>query len=474
MNFEPVIGIEIHVELNTKSKMFSSAPVTFGKMPNSQTVPYDLACPGTMPVVNKEAVKHGIRIATALNMTIDKLVMFDRKNYFYPDLPKGYQITQQERPIGKEGYVDIEVNGQVKRIGVERAHLEEDTAKQLHLGEMSLIDYNRAGTPLVEIVSKPDIRSGEEAMKYVEEIREIVTFLDASDGKMEAGSLRCDVNVSIRPVGETKFGTKVEIKNLNSIANVRSAIDYEVKRQSELILSGDVVRQETRRYDESKKCTSLMRVKTNAIDYKYFREPNIVPIQLSDEFVNETIRTMNKLPKQYKKELMEEGLSKYETEQLILNKSFVEYFNECLKLNVKSLKILWNFLLGDISAYINKELLTLNDLKFTKQNLVDLVNLLSDSKINSKQAKEVMGLMIKDGADPLKVIKDLGLEQVSDEGEVLKIVKEVLANNAQSIQDYKNGKDKALGYIVGQVMKASRGKANPSLAKELVLKEIGE
>ena len=445
MNFEPVIGIEIHVELNTKSKMFSSAPVTFGKMPNSQTVPYDLACPGTMPVVNKEAVKHGIRIATALNMTIDKLVMFDRKNYFYPDLPKGYQITQQERPIGKEGYVDIEVNGQVKRIGVERAHLEEDTAKQIHLGEMSLIDYNRAGT-----------------------------FLDASDGKMEAGSLRCDVNVSIRPVGETKFGTKVEIKNLNSIANVRAAIDYEVKRQSELILSGDVVRQETRRYDESKKCTSLMRVKTNAIDYKYFREPNIVPIQLSDEFVNETIRTMNKLPKQYKKELMEEGLSKYETEQLILNKSFVEYFNECLKLNVKSLKILWNFLLGDISAYINKELLTLNDLKFTKQNLVDLVNLLSDSKINSKQAKEVMSLMIKDGADPLKVIKDLGLEQVSDEGEVLKIVKEVLANNAQSIQDYKNGKDKALGYIVGQVMKASRGRANPSLAKELVLKEIGE
>lgn len=472
MNFEPVIGIEIHVELNTKSKMFSSAPVTFGKMPNSQTVPYDLAHPGTMPLVNKEAVRDGIKIATALNMSVDKLVQFDRKNYFYPDLTKGYQITQQEHPIGSEGYLDLDIDGKVVRVGIERAHLEEDTAKQLHLGDMSLVDYNRAGTPLVEIVSKPDMHSGLEAMKYVEEIREIVTFLDVSDGKMENGSMRCDVNVSIRPIGTTTLGTKCEIKNLNSIANVRAAIDYEVKRQAELILKGEQVRQETRRYDESNKCTTLMRVKTNAVDYKYFREPNIVPIKLSDEFVEETIKSMNKLPSVYKKELLAEGLSTYETDLLLANKEFVDYFNSCVELKVKSLKTLWNYLLGDISAYINKEFLKLSDLKFSPSDLVSLCNLVSDNKINSKQAKEVLGLMIKDGVNPEKIVKDLGMEQVSDEGEILEIVRKVLAENAQSIQDYKNGKDKALGYIVGQVMKASKGKANPSLAKELVLKEI--
>ena len=474
MNFEPVIGIEIHVELNTKSKMFSAAPVTFGKMPNSQTVQYDLSCPGTMPQVNKEAVRDGIKIATALHMSIDKLVKFDRKNYFYPDLPKGYQITQQFHPIGSEGYLDLDIDGKMVRIGVERAHLEEDTAKQLHLGDMSLVDYNRAGTPLVEIVSKPDMRSGLEAMKYVEEIREIVTFLDVSDGKMENGSMRCDGNVSIRPVGSEKFGTKCEIKNLNSIANVRAAIDYEVKRQSELILSGQEVRQETRRYDETNKCTVLMRVKNNAVDYKYFRDPNIVPIQLSDEFVKETQASMNKLPWVYKQELLDKGLSKYETELLIANKAFVYYFNDCVDLGVKSLKTLWNYLLGDISAHLNKEMLTLEDLKFSKQDLVNLCDLVSDNKINSKQAKKVMELMINDGADPLKVVKSLGLEQVSDPNAILAIVKDVLSKNEQSVTDYKNGKDKALGYIVGQVMKASRGKANPGMAKELVLKEIGE
>ncbi len=476
MNFEPVIGIEIHIELKTKTKMFSSTACQFGHAPNTETTPYDLACPGTMPVVNMQAVNYAIKLATALHMNIDKLVQFDRKNYFYPDLPKGYQITQQEHPIGSQGYVDIEVGGKTKRIRIERAHMEEDTAKQLHLADMTLIDYNRAGTPLVEVVSYPDMSSGEEAMKYVEAIREIVTFLGVSDGKMEEGSLRCDVNISLKPIGSSALGTKCEIKNLNSIANVRAAIDYEAKRQSELLLKGEQVRQETRRYDESKKQTSLMRVKTNAIDYKYFREPNIVPILLSDEFVNDAIKSMNKLPNQYKKELLEQGLNPKEAEVLLGNKELVDYFQQVADLGVKDIKVLWNYLMGDVLSYLNKQLVGhqgFDTLKFTPTNLKDFVNLVASKKINSKQAKQVLEIMYKEGKDPLKLVDELGLEQVSDTSLIEEIVDKVLANNAQSIADYKAGHDRALGYIVGQVMKESKGKANPSIAKELILKKLG-
>lgn len=476
MNFEPVIGIEIHIELKTKTKMFSATSSEFGHSPNSETTPYDLGCPGTMPLVNMQAVKYAIKLATALHMNIDKLVQFDRKNYFYPDLPKGYQITQQEHPIGSEGYVDIEVNDKVKRIRIQRAHMEEDTAKQLHLADMSLIDYNRAGTPLVEVVTYPDISSGEEAMKYVEAIREIVTFLGVSDGKMEEGSLRCDVNISLKPVGSSTLGTKCEIKNLNSIANVRAALDYEVKRQSEILLKGEQVRQETRRYDESKKQTSLMRVKTNAVDYKYFREPNIIPIRLSDEFVNEAIQSMNKLPSQYKQELLEKGLNKKEAEVLLGNKELVDYFEQVEALGVKDIKVLWNYLMGDVLSYLNKQLIGhqgFNTLKFTPSNFKDFVNLVASNKINSKQAKQVLEMMYNKGKDPLNIVKELGLEQVSDVSLIEDIVSKVLAENSQSIADYKAGHDRALGYIVGQVMKASKGKANPSIAKEIILKKLG-
>lgn len=474
MNFEPVIGIEIHIELKTESKMFSSAPCSFGKMPNSQTVPYDLGCPGTMPVVNKQAVIDGIRIATALHMKIDHLIQFDRKNYFYTDLPKGYQITQQEHPIGSEGYLDLDVEGKIKRIRIERAHLEEDTAKQLHLGDMTLVDYNRAGTPLVEVVSRPDIRTPEEAMKYVEAIREIVTFLDVSDGKMEEGSMRCDINVSLRPYGVEKLGTKCEIKNLNTINNIAAALDYEIKRQSEVLLKGEEVRQETRRYDETNRQTVMMRVKSNAVDYKYFREPNIVPIRLSDEFVQNAIDTMHKLPLVYRRELLDKGLNAKEADVLIADKAFVDYFDECAEAGTKDLKTLWNYLMGDISAYLNKDMLHLSDLKFSTANLKDFCNLVSEGKINSKQAKQVIETMLKDGTDPIKIVEELGLEQVSDVSAIQEMVKKIIAENAQSVADYKAGHDHALGYIVGQVMKASKGKANPSIAKDLILKEINK
>ena len=473
MEYEPVIGIEIHVELKTKSKMFSPAPCTFGEAPNTQTVPFDLAMPGTMPVVNEEAVVYGIKICSAMHMNIARTLYFDRKNYFYPDLPKGFQITQQFHPIGTKGYVELVIDGKTVRVGVDNAHLEEDTAKQVHLSDISLLNFNRCGTPLLEIVSEPDMHTGEEAMKYVETIREIVTYLGCSDGKMENGSMRCDINISLRPKGTTTLGTKTECKNLNTIANIRSAVDYEIKRQTEILENGGQVEQETRRWDETKKCTVLMRKKTNAIDYKYFREPNIVPIDLDEGFIYDAQHSMNKLPNQYRAELKQLGLSDYQIEELLKDREFVTTFEDCIKLGVKSPETLWNFLMVEILGYLNKKEETLNDLKFSKDYLVSLVNAVSTGKINSKQAKEVLAVMFEDGSDPVKIIKDKGLEQISDTSAIESLVEEVLNANAQSIADWQRGKDHALGYLVGQVMKASHGKANPSLAKELILKKIG-
>ncbi len=473
MEFEPVIGIEIHVELKTKSKMFSSAPCSFGESPNSQTVPFDLAFPGTMPVVNEEAVVYGIKICSAMHMNIAKTLYFDRKNYFYPDLPKGFQITQQFHPIGTKGYVEITVGGKEIRIGVDNAHLEEDTAKQVHLSDISLINFNRCGTPLLEIVSEPDMHSGEEAMKYVETIREIVTYLGCSDGKMENGSMRCDINVSVRPKGSTKLGTKAECKNLNTINNIKAAVDYEIKRQIEIIENGGVVEQETRRYDENKKATVLMRKKTNAIDYKYFREPNIVPIDLDDGFIYDAVHSMNKLPNQYRVELKKLSLTDYEIEELLKDRSFVLYFEDCVTLGVKNPTLLWNFLMVDILGYLNKNSLSLDQLKFHKDQLVSLLNTLHSGKINSKQAKEVLLEMLEDGKDPLSIIKEKGMEQIDDDSLITSLVQEVLNKNEQSISDWQRGKDHALGYLVGQVMKASLGKANPSKAKEFILAKIG-
>ncbi len=473
MEFEPVIGIEIHVELKTKSKMFSQAPCTFGEKPNSQTVPFDLAMPGTMPVVNREAVSFGIKVSKALNMDIAKTLYFDRKNYFYPDLPKGFQITQQFHPIGRNGFVEINIDGKTERIGVEQAHLEEDTAKQIHLNDISLLNFNRAGTPLIEIVSLPEMHSGLEAMEYVEAIREIVTYLGVSDGKMENGSLRCDINVSLREKGSKVLGTKAECKNLNTIQNIKSAVDYEIKRQTEILNNGGKVEQETRRYDEGLKQTVLMRKKTNAVDYKYFREPNIVPIDLDSGFIYDSIHSMNKLPNQYRKELKDDGLNDYEIEELLKDRDFVIYFEDCLTLGVRKPSVLWNFLLVDILGYLNKNEKTISSLPFGKEYLVSLINQLIDGKINSKQAKEVLSIMLSEGTNPLDIIKEKGMVQISDASAIEKIVDEVIEKNPQTVFDHQHGKDHALGYLVGQVMKNSHGKANPVLAKDTLLKKIG-
>ena len=475
MEFEPVIGLEIHVELKTKSKMFSSAPVTYGKEANSQTVPLDFGFPGTLPTVNKEGVIYAIRVSNALHMSVDHELHFDRKNYFYSDLPKGYQITQDRRPIGSEGYLEIEVNGQKKRIGIERLHIEEDTCKQLHFKDFTLLNYNRAGTPLIEIVSKPEIRSGEEAMKYVERIRSIVVFSEVSDGKMEEGSLRCDVNVSIRPKGSTTFGTKVEVKNINSISYVKNAIDYEVNRQKEVLESGGKVIQETRRYDDEHKLTVPMRLKTDAVDYKYFPEPNIIPIVLSDEFVNNAIASCPELAESKKERYLNEfKLSDYDASLLVSDKDISVYYDECAKLT-KAYKILANWINVEVLSYLNKNNVGIKDFPLSPEQLVSLVAMVEKNEVSSNQAKAIFAKMVEEHVDAKKASQILGISsQISDESYIQNIINEVLNENPQSIVDYKEGKDRALGFMVGQVMKKTQGKVNPKMTSEMLLKELGK
>ena len=475
MNFEAVIGLEIHVELKTKTKMFSSAPVAFGKEPNSCCMPLDLGFPGTLPTVNKEAVIYGIRVVIELHMDIDPELHFDRKNYFYSDLPQGYQITQNLRPIGSNGYVDLNTSNGIKRIEIERIHLEEDTCMQHHFRDYTLLDYNRAGVPLIEIVSRPNIRTGEEAQKYVEKIRSIVVFSDVSDGKMEEGSLRCDVNISLRPYGSDKFGTKVEIKNLNSTKFIQQAIDFEIERQSKLLLQNQTIRQETRRYDEAKRETILMRVKTDAVDYKYFPEPNITPIVLSDEFVNGAIKNCPELAdSKINRYINEYSLSEYDASLLVNEKSVSEFFDEAAKLT-KSYKLLANWINVDIASVLNKRNISINELNITPKSLVALISLIDSKEISNNQARDIFNKMIETGKDPLTIKNELGItSQISDESAIMELINETLNEFPQSIIDFKEGKSRALGFLVGQIMKKSHGKVNPKITSDLLLKELKE
>lgn len=474
MNFEAVIGLEIHVEMKTTSKMFSYAPVSFGKEANTETTYIDLGYPGSMPRLNKQGVINAIRVSNALHMKIDHTLYFDRKNYFYSDLPKGFQITQQNRPIGSHGYLEIEVDGKIKKIGIERLHMEEDTAMQHHFSNYTLLDYNRAGVPLVEIVSYPEIRTGEEARKYVEKIRDIVTYLDVSDGKMENGSLRCDVNVSIRPFGSEKLGTKVEVKNLNSIANIETAIDYEILRQSSLLLSGKKIDQETRRFDEAKKETVLMRVKTEAADYKYFSEGNIPPIYLSDEFVNEAIKTSN--------ELMDDKLLRFKNDYkinevdakiLLSSKELANYFDEACK-DSNLYQQVANFIISDVLGYLNKENKTIIDFKVKPADIKDLVTLLNKNEINSKQGKDIFSKMIETLKSPLVLKEEMGASLVSDESLIIQGIKEIIEENPTLPADFKAGKTRAQGFVMGLLMKKFKGKVDPRVANKLIVDELNK
>ena len=474
MHFETVIGLEVHVELKTDSKIFSPSPAHFGAEPNTNTNVIDLGYPGVLPVVNKRAVEWGMKAAMALNMTVARESKFDRKNYFYPDNPKAYQISQFDQPIGENGWIDIEVNGKTKRIGITRAHLEEDAGKLTHKNGYSLVDLNRQGTPLIEIVSEPDIRTPEEAYAYLEKLRSIIQYIEVSDVKMEEGSMRCDANISIRPYGQEKFGTKTELKNLNSFTFVRKGLEYEEKRQEQVILSGGKIEQETRRFDETTGTTKLMRVKEGSDDYRYFPEPDIVPMIISDEWMEEVRKTIPELPDARQRRYQEElGLPAYDAHVLTLTKEMSDMFEKTVSLGADA-KLASNYLMVDVNAYLNKVQKELSETALTAEGLAGMIKLITDGTISSKIAKKVFAELIEHGGDAEKIVKEKGLVQVSDSGQLLAWVNEALDNNPKSIEDYKNGRDRAIGFLVGQIMKVSKGQANPQMINKMLLEEIAK
>ncbi|MEI7667565.1 MAG: Asp-tRNA(Asn)/Glu-tRNA(Gln) amidotransferase subunit GatB [Erysipelotrichaceae bacterium] len=470
MNYETVIGIEIHCELKTKSKMFSGSPVSYGQAPNTCTNEIDLGHPGTLPSLNKNAVKQALKACIALNLEIDTLIRFDRKNYYYSDLPKGFQISQQFYPIGKAGYVDIETEQGQKRIRINRLHMEEDTAKQYHVEDKTWIDFNRAGIPLVEIVSEPDIRSATEAQRYVEKLRTLLVYLEVTDGKMEEGSLRCDINISLRPIGTSTYGTKTEIKNLNSIANIEKAVKAEIIRQSALLDSGQAVQQATRRYDDKLETTVLMRQKEGTVDYKYFPEPNIPPIRLTSEWIEEIRQTLPELPDVRYQRYLSMGLNTYDTQQLILNKALSDFFDRVAKQTTYT-KILANWCLSELLAIVDQK--QLENHLINSEQFALFINHIGQQTISSKQAKEILPFIIK-GENYDAIVSRMNILQVSDNDTLVALILEVLNENAQSILDYHAGKDKALGFLMGQVMKKSKGQANPVLCNQILLEELSK
>ena len=473
MKYETIIGLEVHVELKTKSKIFSASPNKFGSEPNTNTSVVELGYPGTLPVLNKQAVEYAIKAAMALNCEVATDTKFDRKNYFYPDNPKAYQISQHDKPIGENGWIDIEVNGEKKRIGITRLHLEEDAGKLMHTGDgYSLVDYNRQGTPLVEIVSEPDIRTPEEAYAYLEKLKSIIQYTGVSDCKMEEGSLRCDANISLRPVGQEKFGTKTELKNLNSFNFVQKGLEYEVIRQEEVLSSGGVIEQETRRYDEAKKETTLMRVKEGSDDYRYFPEPDLVALHIDDDWKERVRADIPTLPDERKKRYVEElGLPPYDAQVLTITKEMSDFFDGTIEAGADA-KLASNWLMGEVSAYLNAENKELEDTSLTPEGLAGMIKLLKDGTISSKIAKKVFKELIENGGDAEKIVKDKGLVQISDEGTLRKMVSETLDANPKSVQDYKEGTERAIGFLVGQIMKASKGQANPQMVNKILIEEI--
>ncbi|MEQ3451293.1 Asp-tRNA(Asn)/Glu-tRNA(Gln) amidotransferase subunit GatB [Enterococcus cecorum] len=475
MNFETVIGLEVHVELKTDSKIFSPAPAHFGAEPNSNTNVIDWGYPGVLPVMNKRALEFGMKAALALNCEISQHTHFDRKNYFYPDNPKAYQISQFDQPIGHDGWIEIEVEGKKKKIRIERVHLEEDAGKNMHGNEgYSYVDLNRQGTPLIEIVSEADMRSPEEAYAYLEALRSIIQFTEVSDVKMEEGSMRCDANISLRPYGQEAFGTKTELKNLNSMTFVKKGLAYEEKRQAKVLLSGGEIKQETRRFDEKTNTTILMRVKEGSSDYRYFPEPDIPRFEIDDAWIERVRQSLPEMPaKRRERYINELELPEYDAMVLTQTKEMSDFFDATIE-NGADAKLASNWLMGEVSAYLNSEKLELNQSKLTPESLAGMIQLIVDGTISSKIAKKVFQELMKNGGDPKVIVKEKGLIQLSDPAQLLPIINEVLDNNAQSIEDFKNGKDRAVGFLVGQIMRATKGQANPSVVNQLLKQELGK
>lgn len=472
--YEMVIGLEVHAQLKTASKIFAPDGAEFGKEPNSQASTITLGMPGVLPVLNKRVVEMAILTGLALNSEIPKRCKFDRKQYFYPDLPKGYQISQYDEPVCVGGSVEISN----KTIGITRAHLEEDAGKLVHAGAdglagsaYSLVDLNRAGTPLLEIVSEPDMRSSEEAREYMEQLRSILRYIGVCDGNLEEGSMRCDANISIRPFGQKEFGTRAEIKNVNSFRALQRAIEYEYERQIELVEAGEKVVQETRLWDDNKGITSSMRGKEDAHDYRYFPEPDLMPLEVSREWIEEVKAKMPELPKQRFERYTSLGLSEYDANILIAQMEIALFFDEVLKLGVNP-KTAANFLMGEISAYIKEEKIEITETKLTVENFAKLLGLLEKGTISNNIAKGLVVDILKDGSDAQELIDKKGLSVISNESSILPVIQKIIADNQEQVAAYKGGKDKLFGFFVGQAMKETKGRANPQMLNELLKKEL--
>lgn len=474
MNFETTIGLEVHVELKNDSKIFSPAPVRFGDDPNINTNVIDWGYPGVLPTPNKGVIEYGMRAAVALHAKINQHTHFDRKNYFYPDNPKAYQITQSDIPLAENGWVEINTNGNSKKIGISEMHIEEDAGKNSHSDNgYSYVDLNRQGTALIEIVSKPDISSPEEAYDFLRTLRQRIQFTGISDVKMAEGSMRVDVNISIRPFGQEKYGTKTELKNINSFNFVRKGLEFEEKRQQQILLRGGTIRPETRRYDENTGETVLMRVKENSEDYRYFPEPDIPDIDISDDWLNSVISSMPEMPEARRKHYVDDlGLTDYDAIVLTQTKEMSDFFDETVSFEVDP-KLVSNYLQGDVNAYLNDKQVDLQDTKLTPKHLADMIKLLMNETISSKMAKKVFKA-ITNGEDPNEYVKKNNLSQISDTNQLSEIINNVLNDNEQSIIDYHNGKDRALGFLVGQVMKLTHGQANPKIVNKLLLDELSK
>lgn len=467
MSYKKTIGIEVHCELKTKEKLFSPSLNNYGSLANSNANIIDLGYPGTLPTLNKEAILLAIRACKVLNCKIRKIQHFDRKNYFYPDNPKNFQITEERTPIGYDGYVEINDNGITKRIEILEMHIEEDTSKSIHSKETTLLDFNRAGVPLIEIVTKPCIHTAKEATLYLEKLRELLLYANVSDCKIEEGSMRCDANISISKTDT--LGTKVEVKNIGSITNVGLAIEYEGKRQAEILDAGEKLQEETRRYDAKLDKTILMRVKETGNDYRYFPEPDIPYLVLTDEMIEEVTKTIPVSADIRRKKYQEAGINEININKLIANKDLSDYLEEFTNLNLKTAS---NLLLGDIQAYLNKVNKSILETKLTKDKMIKLVSYLDDGKISHKNFKDIVLDIMETDKEIDTILEEKGIKNVVDNTLVLEIIEKVLKDNENVVLDYKNGNERSLKFLMGQVMKESKGSVNPKLANDLLIEKL--